>query len=88
MPKAQAVTASLAGQMAPDDYTRLTLRMCLEKRKEQLPATREAVDYAEECDAQAELLEAAIAADDQPGVRAVLDWTKATHERFSALRGR
>jgi hypothetical protein len=34
----------------------------------------------------ADLTASGIAADDKTAVRAILDWTKATHERFTALR--
>jgi hypothetical protein len=78
--------ATADGQMSPEEYMRYTLRLCLEKRKRQLPATRPALEYADECDAKLAELNAAIAADDKTAVRAILDWTKATHERFTALR--
>lgn len=87
MPDLQVVTASTSGQAFPGEYQRWSLRLCLEKRKQQLPATHEAADYADECDEKLVELEAAIAADDQAKVREILDWTKATHARFAALRG-
>ena len=68
------------GAMSPDEYARLTLRTCLQKRKAQLPATRAALEYAEACDAKlAEL-------DEAEDFRAILDWSKATHAEFTALR--
>lgn len=82
----QVVSASTSGQMSPEEYSRYTLRLCLEKRKQQLPATHAAADYAAECDAKLAELETAIAADDKAAVRAILDWSKATHPLFAALR--
>jgi DNA-binding GntR family transcriptional regulator len=83
-----AETVAVVGgdQVPPEEYMRYTLRLCLEKRKAQLPATHGAADYAAECDAKLADLEAAIAADDTAAVRAILDWSKATHERFAGLR--
>lgn len=86
MPK-QTVTVTAGGeQVSPEEYGRLTLRMCLEKRQKQLPATREAVDYAEACAAKLVELDAAIAADDAAAVQAILDWTQETHTQFASLR--
>ena len=73
-------------QVSPQEYGRLTLRSCLEKRQKQLPCTREALAYAEQCRKKADELEAAIAADDNDAVQAILAWTKATHAEFTAAR--
>lgn len=80
------VATASGEQVSPEEYGIITLRMCLNKRKAQLPATREAVDYAEACDGKLAELEAAVTANDPAAIRAILDWTKATHAEFSALR--
>ena len=82
----QTVSFGGGGIMSPEDYMRHTLRLCLLKRKAQLPATHAAADYAQECDAKLEALMAAIGADDKDAVREILDWSKATHGQFTALK--
>ena len=73
-------------QMSAEEYMRSTLRLCLEKRPRQLPATAAAVAYADQCRAKLAELDAAIAAEDTDAVRAVLDWSQGTHAEFAALR--
>jgi hypothetical protein len=83
---AETVAVMGGGQVSPEEYMRYTLRLCLEKRQQQRPCTREALAYAEQCREKAAELEAAIAANNAAAVRAILDWTKATHAEFIAAR--